>query len=299
MRSKALVHKFLGHADFVKAVACVTLSTTSDSQLSGNSGSSDKSQSGTLQLLASGSADGAIIVWNAATEEILQKLRGHARGVQDLLVWPSTTPAPITTTTTTTIITAAAAAAGEPERAAALSSSSAVLLSAGSEREIKRWLLEYEPVSKTVRGRLLGEALLFHETSVYRMRLSGPRGPDEQDQDQDQNQDAEQEADVGAGGGWELYTASADKSVAVIRGMGPLRGEGRVSRRLDHPDFVRDVLLAVRDDDYYPGHMQFVVTACRDEDIRVWNNPGEVSSSSSSSSSDAWFVSSWGTGELI
>ena len=76
------------------------------------------------------------------------------------------------------------------------------------------------------------EPLLPHETSVYRLFF---------DQDGD------------------LWTASADKTAKCL-----IRSESwKANISLQHPDFVRDVVV------YEAGG--WVVTACRDEEVRVWN----------------------------
>ncbi|KAJ5975934.1 hypothetical protein N7481_009641 [Penicillium waksmanii] len=83
-----------------------------------------------------------------------------------------------------------------------------------------------------------GEPLLPHETSVYKLFF---------DQDGD------------------LWTASADKTAKCL-----VRADGwKANLSLEHPDFVRDVVV------YEAGG--WVVTACRDEEVRVWNrSTGEL-----------------------
>ena len=57
----------------------------------------------------------------------------------------------------------------------------------------------------------------------------------------------------------DLWTASADKTAKHL-----LRTEGwKVETTLIHPDFVRDVVTH--------GRYGWVITACRDENVRVWN----------------------------
>lgn len=76
------------------------------------------------------------------------------------------------------------------------------------------------------------DPLLPHETSVYKMFF---------DNDGD------------------LWTASADKTAKCL-----VRADGWKSNlTLEHPDFVRDIVV------YETGG--WVVTACRDEEVRVWN----------------------------
>ncbi|CRG83048.1 putative protein YyaL [Talaromyces islandicus] len=77
-----------------------------------------------------------------------------------------------------------------------------------------------------------GNALIAHDTSVYKLFF---------DEDGD------------------LWTASADKFAKCLT-----RDSGwKPNLALEHPDFVRDVVV------YDQGG--WVVTACRDEEIRVWN----------------------------
>ncbi|KAE8350514.1 WD40-repeat-containing domain protein [Aspergillus coremiiformis] len=76
------------------------------------------------------------------------------------------------------------------------------------------------------------DAILVHDTNVYRLFF---------DRDAD------------------LWTASADKTAKCL-----VREDGwKPNLTLTHPDFVRDVVV-----DEQGG---WVVTACRDEEVRVWN----------------------------
>lgn len=55
----------------------------------------------------------------------------------------------------------------------------------------------------------------------------------------------------------DLWTASADKTAkCLVR-----ENDWKPDLVLQHPDFVRDVVV----------HEPWVVTACRDEEVRVWN----------------------------
>lgn len=78
----------------------------------------------------------------------------------------------------------------------------------------------------------LSDPIIEHETSVYRLFF---------DEDGD------------------LWTASADKTARCLT-----RENGwKTDLTLEHPDFVKDVVV-----DEIRG---WVVTACRDEEVRVWN----------------------------
>ena len=122
------------------------------------------------------------------------------------------------------------------------------ILSAGSDREIRAWQiatessfevdtksLKDEPISSQSVSSASIAPLLVHETSVNRLRFpsSDPSG--------------------------DLWTASSDKTAAHL-----VRYRGWESDTvLEHPDFVRDVC--------YDEASGYVVTACRDEGVRVWD----------------------------
>ncbi|OJJ49858.1 hypothetical protein ASPZODRAFT_109673 [Penicilliopsis zonata CBS 506.65] len=179
--------RYEGHTDFVKAV--VTARVAGE------------------EVLVSGGADAQIIIFNIASGQRLAVHKGHARGIQDLVLDP---------------LSLEVGAASKP-----------VVVSAGSDREIRRFDLSLESSDQTAL-----EPLLAHETSVYRLFF---------DADGD------------------LWTASADKtSKCLVRD-----DEWKPNLVLEHPDFVRDVVV------YEAGG--WVVTACRDEEVRVWSrSTGEL-----------------------
>jgi hypothetical protein len=76
------------------------------------------------------------------------------------------------------------------------------------------------------------EPILEHETSIYKIRFAGE----------------------------DMWTASADNTAKrlVLE-----KGVWKTDTTLVHPDFVRDVVL---DDSG-----RWVITACRDEEVRVWD----------------------------
>lgn len=87
-------------------------------------------------------------------------------------------------------------------------------------------------ITPNLKEATLSEAIIAHETGVYGAFF---------DEDGD------------------LWTASADKTVkCLVR-----EREWKAETSLEHPDFVRDVAV----------HEQggLVVTACRDEEVRVWD----------------------------
>lgn len=104
---------------------------------------------------------------------------------------------------------------------------SLTLYSAGSDRTIQSFCLPSDSTSPT-----LADVTIQHETSVYKLFF---------DEDGD------------------LWTASADKTAKCLA----RESNWKANTTLDHPDFVRDVVVHERSG--------YVVTACRDEEVRVWN----------------------------
>lgn len=210
-------------------------------------------EGGGLDLLLSGSADASIIVWDIATGRKLHVLTGHTRGILDLTVDPiSTIPSthndddddnkrPTTTTITT----------HEPRPPKEIT-----LFSAGSDREIRRWRISAtssREITNTTHGEdttssssseidVANALILAHETSVNKLFFP-PLTTTTSDAD-DCN----------------LYTASSDTyALCLLRSSAFQTSE----TRLPHPDFVRDVVLCET--------AGVVVTACRDEGVRVWD----------------------------
>ena len=107
-----------------------------------------------------------------------------------------------------------------------------IILSAGTDREIRRWFIGLSSASEVHAISETQTPILAHETSIDSIRF---------DSDGD------------------LWTASADKSVKCLSRA----RNWEVDTTLDHPDFVRDVVV---DEDG-----GWVVTACRDEEVRVWD----------------------------
>lgn len=102
-------------------------------------------------------------------------------------------------------------------------------------------------------------AILAHETNVHKLFF---------DQDAD------------------LWTASADKTTKCLS-----RDEGwKPNTTLDHPDYVRDVVV------YEQGG--WVVTACRDEEVRVWNRSVGLYSSTIAALTGLLLTATKQTGQL-
>jgi WD40 repeat protein len=148
----------------------------------------------------SGGADAQILVFDISSGQRLHILKGHAKGVQDLLIDPLTLDD---------------------------NSTEQIVFTAGSDREIRQFDL-----SKGSQDLTGTEALLAHDTNVYKLYF---------DQDGD------------------LWTASADKTTKCL-----VREDGwKANLTLTHPDYVKDVVVDERGG--------WVITACRDEEVRVWN----------------------------
>jgi WD40 repeat protein len=115
----------------------------------------------------------------------------------------------------------------------------AVVFAGGSEREIRRWRI---PLSNPAGAKEDEQTILEHDTSVHKIRFSG------------------EDADC--------WSSSADGTARRMDVRAPVKAgmedkEGwRTEMILKHPDFVNDVVVA--------GRGKWVVTACRDEEVRVW-----------------------------
>lgn len=164
-----------------------------------------------FELLVSGSADSEIIFWDVKSGERLHVLKGHTRGIQDLVIDPVVAPTPNSDVEVP------------------------VLWSASSSREIRPCSLQVNTVkegSARLNNVSLEAPILQHDTSVYRLRF---------DEDGD------------------IWTSSADKTAKHL-----LRSQGWTSdTTLTHPDFVNDIVI------HETGG--WIITACRDEEVRVWN----------------------------
>jgi WD40 repeat protein len=112
----------------------------------------------------------------------------------------------------------------------------AVVYSGGSERDIKRWEIPYADPGAARQG---GETIMEHDTSVNMIRFEG------------------EDAD--------MWTASADNTARRIEVRNEVKAytANRSDTILKHPDYVNDVAVEPRG--------RWVVTACRDEHVRVWD----------------------------
>jgi WD40 repeat protein len=151
------------------------------------------------EVLVSASADASIIVWDVASGEKLHTLKGHTRGILALAMDPNY----------------------------ADKTESSVLVSAGSDREIRRWTIDPKAAAERQPS-----PIIAHETSIDAIHF---------------------DADC------HLWTASADKTAKCLSRS----REWEEDSRFEHPDFVRDVAI-----DEEGG---WALTACRDEEVRVWD----------------------------
>lgn len=106
-----------------------------------------------------------------------------------------------------------------------------ILYSASSDREIRRWHISLASAHELPES--LSTPIQPHETSIYTLHWS----PDAEG----------------------LWTCSADKTAKYLVRERNFECDGTV---LTHPDFVRDVVMF--------EDLGLVVTACRDEEVRVW-----------------------------
>ncbi|KAI3398128.1 hypothetical protein diail_9750 [Diaporthe ilicicola] len=184
--------KFVGHSDFVKAVACAKV--------------------GGKDVLISGGADKKIMVWDIDTGSRLHVLQDSVTAmlaVQSLAVDPILS-----------------------------SEDEAVIVSSGSDPLVRRWkirldgweqFVDAEPGTPNVERR----SIKVHETGVYKVLFD--HSGDETD----------------------LWTASADGSAKCLS-----RGRDfSAEESFEHGDHVRAVIVTD----------QWVVTAGRDEDLKIWD----------------------------
>ncbi|KAF1990561.1 WD40 repeat-like protein [Aulographum hederae CBS 113979] len=185
---------------------------------------------GYKELLVSGGQDAKIIIWDVQTGKALKTLKGHARGVQCLAIDPLSLPGADFQADNSTTSNGAADTSG------------IILFSADTTREIRRWRIRLTSTGDIDAAQIdlddkpedfVGpiDPIVAHETSIYTLHF---------DADGD------------------LWTASADKSVKCLS----RERKWTTEMELPHPDFVRDVVV-----DEAGG---WVVTVCRDEEVRVW-----------------------------
>ncbi|KAF2491572.1 WD40 repeat-like protein [Lophium mytilinum] len=126
-----------------------------------------------------------------------------------------------------------------PSKTKSTESESVIVFSAGSDREIRRWTITATPSSDSTLKSTISvtsdpnDPHTPHETSINQLTFS-PSG--------------------------DLFTASSDKSAQILSRTQNFAPD----TTFPHPDFVRAVAV-----DEGKG---WVVTACRDEEVRVWDS---------------------------
>lgn len=228
----------------------------------------------TAETLFAGSWDKTIISWNTETRKPLRTFTGHTDFVKSLLYLHNSTDGLLLSGSSDAsiiiwnAITGARlyALSGHKRGIGALAldpiastPSQAVVYSGGSERDIKKWEIPVEDPRST---RETGEPILEHDTSVNMIRFEG------------------EDAD--------MWTASADTTARRIDVRDGVKKDGaRSDTVLKHPDYVNDVVMEPRG--------RWVVTGCRDEEVRVW----DISVSFSGLRRERVIVNYWWqTGEL-
>ncbi|KAF3941206.1 Beta-TrCP [Dactylella cylindrospora] len=204
-------------------------------------------------ILYTGSWDKSILAFSATEKKVLKTFIGHADFVKALLyvdLIPSK-PMLISGSSDSSIII------WNPETGAKLHTlkshgrgvqalaidpvestrESVVLYSAGSKQEIKKWIITTDKVTEECE-------IVEHETGVNSIRFLGEEGEED------------------------LWTASSDMTAKRFE-RAALTALGREKKGIDpdtelwHADFVNDVAMDVTG--------RWVITACSDEEVRVWD----------------------------
>ncbi|KAI5787061.1 WD40-repeat-containing domain protein [Geopyxis carbonaria] len=206
-------------------------------------------------LLFSGGWDKTIICWNVETCEQTHRFIGHSDFVKSIIFIPcppsSSTPGGILLSgSSDTCIIIWNAISGERlhvlrghTRAVstfaidpvASTEKQVIVYTAGSEREIRTWRV---PLLDVTESEEASESIIEHETSVHKLSFQGEDG--------------------------DLWSASADNTARRIdvRSVGKKPGT-RTDTLLQHSDYVNDVLV--------DRTGRYVITACRDENVRIWD----------------------------
>lgn len=205
----------------------------------------------TARVLFGGSWDKTITAWDTETCKVLRTFNGHADFVKSLLYIPRSSGGGLllSGSSDATIIVWNASTGerlhklrGHTRGVGTLAldpvestADTAVVYAGGSEREIRRWSI---PLADPARGTEGADPIIEHDTSVFKVAFMG------------------EDAD--------LWTASADFTARRLE----IRVEGKEGGAtsdtvLKHPDYVNDVVVEPRG--------RWVCTACRDEEVRVWD----------------------------
>ncbi|KAA8911758.1 WD40-repeat-containing domain protein [Sphaerosporella brunnea] len=211
----------------------------------------------TGKTLFAGAWEKTIIAWDVATRQVRATFRGHSDFVKSLLYIP--TPDnnglllsgssdaniiiwnPITGQRLGTLKGHTRAVGTMAVDPILSTEKEAVVFAGGSERDIRRWRI---PFATPERAEETGDIIREFETNVHRLRFLG--------EDLD------------------CWGCSADGTVRrlLVREDGT-KTASRTDTLLQHPDYVNDVVMS--------GNGQWVITACRDEEVRVWDvSSGEL-----------------------
>jgi WD40 repeat protein len=213
-------------------------------------------------LLISGSVDATIDVWRAETGEKLHTLKGHSRGILDLAIDPlSTLNDPVLPYPETVYV-----------------------LSASSTPEIRSWRVSLESAKEISTTLSVAEPDDCAEKSSEQVLHAGESAPYTL-HDTSVNKIIFSPSSLSASpGDYDLYTASSDNTSKVLarpQFHSSTRHAGSTtpqtvtkppqwtcSSTFTHPDWVRAIA--------HDPATGFLVTACRDEEVRVWDtNEGE------------------------
>ena len=200
-------------------------------------------------MLFAGCWDKTIHSWSIATGKLIRRYTGHADfvkcvlatriGTQDVLVSGGADASIIVWDIATgrKLHTLKGHSRGVLDLAidpATSTPDNLTIFSADSVRDIRRWNISLDSASA-----LSTEPIVAHETSVNRLHFE-PVALSDDDQPEG-----------------DLWTASSDKSAKrLVRDR-----DWEADTTLEHPDYVKDVVTVG----------PWVATACRDEDVRIWD----------------------------
>ena len=200
------------------------------------------------RVLFGGAWEKKIIAWDVRTRQVVATFTGHADFVKSLLYLAVAGGLLLSGSSDANIIIWAATTGkrfatlkGHARAVGAMAADPVasceeeiVVLAGGSERDIRRWRI---PVADPAAAREDEVLIREFETSVHRIRFLGEDG--------------------------DCWAASADGSARRLEVRGERKEGERTDTMLKHPNYVNDVVMA--------GNGRWVVTACRDEEVRVWD----------------------------
>jgi len=199
-------------------------------------------------VIFGGAWEKKIIAWDVRTRRVVATFTGHADFVKSVLYLPVAGGLLLSGSSDANIIVwsattgarlatlkghtrAVGAMALDP---VASSERELVVLAGGSERDIRRWRIPVDSPEAAGEDDVL---IREFETSVHCIRFLG------------------EDADC--------WAASADGSARRLDVRAEKKDGHRTDTLLKHPDYVNDIAMA--------GNGRWVITACRDEEVRVWD----------------------------